>query len=72
MSRQPIDLTGGQSVYCFNQNQITAARELAFANPQTAPAIQAALARLEEELDRNQRAALAFVLIDRLQQTSAA
>jgi len=66
MSVKPIDLTGGKSVYCFNESQIKSAHEMAFDNPDTAPKIQAELNRLEKDLTRNERAALAFVLIDRL------
>ena len=69
MTRKPIDLLGGESVYCINRGQLQAARELAFENPATAPMIQEEVRRLEAALSRNERAALAFVLIDRLLQT---
>jgi hypothetical protein len=69
MTLKPIDLLGGDSVYCINQGQLKAARELAFENPSTAPVIQEEMRRLEAALSRNERAALAFVLIDRLLQT---
>jgi hypothetical protein len=69
MTLKPIDLLGGESVYCINQGQLKAARELAFENPSTAPAIQGEVQRLEAALSRNERAALAFVLIDRLLQS---
>lgn len=66
MSLKPIDLTGGKSVYCFNESQISSAYELAFEKADTAPRIQTELKRLEKEFSRNERAALAFVVIDRL------
>ncbi len=68
MTLKPIDLIGGESVYCINQGQLKAARELAFENPATAPVIREEVRRLEAALSRNERAALAFVLIDRLLQ----
>jgi hypothetical protein len=71
MAMKPIDLTGGKSVYCFNESQIRSAHELAFEREDTAPRIQAELNRLETEMSRNERAALAFVMIDRLLKTPA-
>jgi hypothetical protein len=72
MAVRPIDLTGGKSVYCFNESQIKSAHQMAFDNPETAPKIQAELNRLESEFSRNERAALAFVMIDRLLRTPPA
>lgn len=72
MTLKPIDLLGGESVYCISQGQLTTARQLAFENPRTAPIIQEEVRRLEAALSRNERAALAFVLIDRLLQTPPA
>ncbi len=71
MSVRPIELLGGESVYCINQAQLKSAFRLANDDPQTAPKIQAEIAALESRLDRNERAALAFVLIDRLLKSSA-
>lgn len=72
MAMQPIDLTGGKSVYCFNETQIKSAYELAFNQADTAPRIQKELERLERDFTRNERAALAFVVIDRLLKTPEA
>lgn len=72
MAMRPIDLTGGKSVYCFNESQIKSAHALAFEDPESGPRIQAELDRLESEMSRNERAALAFVLIDRLLKTPVA
>ncbi len=69
MAVQPADLTGGESVYCINQQQLERAFELADANPESGPKIREALANIEHGLSRNERAALAFVLIDRLLKT---
>lgn len=70
MSMEPIPLLGGKSVYCINQSQLAEAFHLAEENPQTAPRIQSEIERLEDGMTRNERAALAFVLIDRLLKTS--
>lgn len=66
MSVRPIELLGGESVYCINHSQLKSAFKLAEQDPQSAPRIQAEIAELEKKLSRNERAALAFVLIDRL------
>jgi hypothetical protein len=69
MSVRPIELLGGESVYCINHSQLRSAFKLAEEDPQSAPRIQAEIAELEKKLSRNERAALAFVLIDRLLKT---
>ncbi len=69
MSVRPIELLGGESVYCINQSQLQSALKLAQDDPHSAPRIQAEIAALEHKLTRNERAALAFVLIDRLLKT---
>lgn len=69
MAVQPVDLSGGESVYCINQAQLERAFQLAHADPDSGPRIRAALHGLEQDLSRNERAALAFVLIDRLLKT---
>ncbi len=66
MAIQPIELMGGESVYCFNQSQLKAAQNLAYEDPETSPRIQSEISRLETEMPRNERAALAFIIIDRL------
>ncbi len=62
----PIPLTGGESVYCLNQAQLREAERLVFVDEQTSARLGPELERLEQVLARNERAALAFVLIDRL------
>ncbi len=66
MAMKPIDLTGGKSVYCFNESQIKSAYSLAYDQADTSAKIQAEIQKLEETFSRNERAAVAFVVIDRL------
>ena len=66
MARNPIPLTGGESVYCINEQQLEQAFQLAEQDPDSSKKIQDQLAILEESMSRNERAALAFVMIDRL------
>ena len=66
----PIPLLGGKSVHCINEQQMAEALRLAEVEPGSAEKIQAALAGLETGLSRNERAALAFVLIHRLKATA--
>lgn len=70
MGMKPIDILGGESVYCINQDQLQRSIELAERDPQSSPRIQAAIDHLEATLNRTERAALAFVLIDRLLKTA--
>lgn len=67
---EPIPLLGGKSVYCINESQLREAHQLAMVDPESAPRIQARLEELQRTLSRNEQAALAFVLIDRLLQTA--
>jgi hypothetical protein len=66
MSREPIPLLGGESVYCINSSQLEEAFRLANDDPEASPRIQRRLEELESSMSRNERAALAFVVIDRL------
>jgi len=70
MTIKPIELLGGESVYCINQSQLANAKKLAFDDPTTSPRIQDEIKALEIKFSRNERAALAFVLIDRLLKSS--
>ncbi len=58
--------TGGESVYCINEQQLRKAYELAMQDPASAPRLGEMLERIEGGFSRNEQAALAFVLIDRL------
>ena len=64
-----VDLSGGESVYCINEAQIREAFALASENPETGPRIRQEIERLEGTLSRNELAALAFVVIDKLLKT---
>ncbi len=69
MPVEPQDITGGKSVYCFNQKQLDGAFGLFEEASEDGDALRREVERLEQSLPRNQRAALAFVLIDRLSKT---
>ncbi|THB71690.1 MAG: hypothetical protein D6B25_18150 [Desulfobulbaceae bacterium] len=66
MSVKPIPLLGGKSVHCINEQQMAEAERLAESDPVSAPVIQDFLKKAESELSRNERAALAFVIIRNL------
>lgn len=70
MSVQPSDLTGGKSVYCLNQQQLDRALAMFQENSPAGERLRAAVARLEAECTRNERAAIAFLLIQHLQATT--
>lgn len=69
MSLKSIEIMGGESVYCINEGQLQKAYELAMSDSDSANRINGQLKTLEEQLTRNERAALAFLLIDRLLKT---
>jgi hypothetical protein len=70
MSIEPVDLSGGKSVYCFNEAQLERAFALAREESESGEKIRAKVEELNESLTRNERAALAFVIIDVLNKTS--
>jgi len=59
-------LTGGESVYCINQAQMTRTRGLIESSGETGEKLRSIRNRLEGDLDRNELAALAFSIIERL------
>jgi hypothetical protein len=63
---RPLSLVEAESVYCLNRSQLSEARRLVFAEPASAARLGPELERIEQTFDRNERAALAFVVIDRL------
>ena len=69
--KSPLSITGGESVYCINESQLRDATRLAHEAPTSAPRIHGALDELERTLPRNERAALAFMLIERLRTSKA-
>lgn len=70
MSLKPIDLTGGKSVYCFNQHQLDQAQRLYQEESSGGEKIREAVQRLETEYSRNEQATIAFTIIEHLNQTS--
>lgn len=58
--------TGGDSVYCINQMQMRKAVELAEKDPASGPRIKAMIEEMEGRLSRNELAAVAFLVLDRL------
>jgi len=69
MSIEPVSLLGGESVYCINEAQLRDAARLADEDPESSPKIQSQLETIEASLTRNERAALAFVIIERLRKS---
>jgi hypothetical protein len=69
MSVEPVELLGGESVYCINQAQLKTAYDLAESDGPSKAKIQEVLAKIQGDFSRNEQAALAFVLIDSLLQT---
>lgn len=70
MAHKPISLLGGKSVHCINEQQMAEAFRLAKEDSEASPRIQARLRQLESELTRNELAALAFVIIQRLKNSA--
>ncbi len=70
MSVNPIDLTGGPSVYCFNQQQLDRASALSAEDSPAGERIRRELARLQSDCTRNERAAVAFLLIRHLNESA--
>ncbi len=70
MAHNTIPLLGGKSVHCINEQQMEEATRLAEEDPVSAPKIRQQLKNVESSLTRNEQAALAFVIIKRLKETS--
>ena len=68
MAIRPISILGGDSVYCINEAQMLAARKLANEDPEASKKIQSELEKLDTDLSRNERAALAFTIIENLRE----
>ncbi|MDE0741267.1 MAG: hypothetical protein OSB59_01570 [Candidatus Poseidoniia archaeon] len=62
----PISILGGESVYCINEAQMRDAQRLAKEDPESSDKIQFQLKEIENALSRNERAALAFTIIENL------
>jgi len=70
MSLKPIDLTGGKSVYCFNQHQMDQANDMFAEDSPSGDTIRKAVADLEKNCTRNEQATIAFMIIQHLNETS--
>ena len=70
MDPNQIPLLGGKSVHCINEQQMAEALRLADDDKESSARIQTHLLALENELSRNELAALAFVAIQRLKDSS--
>ena len=66
MSLKEIDFSGGESVYCINEVQLKKAFDLVKNDPESAKKINGLLDQIENDFSRNERAALSFILVDRL------
>lgn len=69
MAAKGDSILGGKSVYCINESQHGDAIRLAEADSESGRRVREAIATLEKSLNRNERAAVAFVLIERLRQS---
>lgn len=59
-------LTGGESVYCINEAQMRRTREMVNHKSGSAGKLSETIEMLEDRLDRNELAALAFSIIEKL------
>lgn len=66
----PIPLLGGKSVFCINEEQMQEATRLREDDIHSSQKINAHLKQLEQNLNRNEQAALAFTLIERLKNSA--
>ncbi len=70
MIAKSIPLLGGKSVFCINEEQMYEATRLREENFESSQKINTHLKRLEQNLNRNEQAALAFTLIERLKKNA--
>ena len=68
MAINPISILGGDSVYCINEAQMRDAKKLAEKDPESSKKIKSIIENLESDFSRNERAALAFTIIDNLRE----
>ena len=64
MVLSPVSILGGDSVNCINEH----AKKLAEEDPESSKKIKSVLESLESDFTRNERAALAFTIIDNLRE----
>ena len=68
MVLSPVSILGGDSVYCINEAQMKQAKQLAEEDPDSSIKIKSMIKSLELDFSRNERAALAFTIIDNLKE----
>jgi len=68
MAITPISILGGDSVYCINEAQMQDAKRLVNEDSKSSEKIQSELEKLESDFSRNERAALAFTIIENLRE----
>ena len=68
MAITPISILGGDSVYCINEAQMQDAKRLVNEDSESSEKIQSELEKLESDFSRNERAALAFTIIENLRE----
>ena len=68
MAISPISILGGESVYCINEAQMRDAQRLANEDIESSKKIQFQIKEIEINLSRNERAALAFTIIENLRE----
>ena len=68
MAISPISILGGESVYCINEAQMRDAQRLANEDAESSKKIQFQLKEIETNFSRNERAALAFTIIENLRE----
>ena len=68
MVLSPVSILGGDSVYCINEAQMNHAKQVAEEDPESSIKIKSIIKSLESDFSRNERAALAFTIIDNLRE----
>ena len=68
MVLSPISILGGDSVNYINEDQIEHAKKLAEEDSESSKKINSIIDKLESDFSRNERAALAFTIIDNLRE----
>ena len=66
MTKEPISLLGGKSVYCINEGQLADAMKMADEQSESGEKVRTKIEEIEADMTRNERCAMAFVLLDRL------
>tara|TARA_B110000014_G_scaffold229004_1_gene189658 strand:- start:596 stop:814 length:219 start_codon:yes stop_codon:yes gene_type:complete len=68
MVLSPISILGGDSVYCINEAQMEHAKKLTEDDPESSKKLKSLIDKLESDFSRNERAALAFTIIENLRE----